>query len=98
MPVCLKMAHTGCAAVNIDGYTLCSALSMGFACKLEAMADKNRDMKRALYQNLKIVIIDEISMVSKAQNELLSFRLGEITNKRHLPYGGTAVIFFGDLC
>ena len=98
MPVCLKMAHTGCAAVNIDGYTLCSALSMGFACKLEAMTDKNRDMKRALYQNLKIVIIDEISMVSKAQNELLSFRLGEITNKRHLPYGGMAVIFFGDLC
>ena len=98
MPVCLKLAFTGCAAVNIGGFTMSSALSMGWACKLEAMQDKNRDTKRAQYQNLKVVIIDEISMVGKAMNELLSFRLGEITNKRHLPYGGLAVFFFGDLC
>ena len=98
MPVCLKLAFTGCAAVNIGGFTMSSALSMGWACKLDAMQDKNRDSKRAQYQNLKAVIIDEISMVGKAMNELLSFRLGEITNKRHLPYGGLAVFFFGDLC
>merc|ERR1712016_377038 len=64
----------------------------------KAARDELEAMTMGLYQNLKIVIIDEISMVSKAQNELLSFRLGEITNKRHLPYGGMAVIFFGDLC
>ena len=98
MPVCLKLAFTGCAAVNISGFTMSSALSMGFACKLEAMQDKNRDTKRAQYRDLKVVIIDEISMVGKSMNELLSFRLGEITNKRHLPYGGLAVFFFGDLC
>ena len=98
LPVCLKLAFTGCAAVNISGYTMSSALSMGFACKLQAMQDKNRDMKRVQFQNLQVVIIDEISMVGKSMNELLSFRLAEITNKRHLPYGGLAVFFFGDLC
>ena len=98
LPVCLKMAHTGCAAVNIGGYTLTSLLGFSYTCKLQSMNDKKRDRKRAECQHLKIVIVDEVSMVSKSQNELLSFRLGEITNKRHLPYGGLAVFFFGDLC
>ena len=98
LPVCLKLAHTGCAAVNIGGYTLTSLLGFSYTCKLQSMNDKKRDRKRAECQYLKIIIVDEVSMVSKSQNELLSFRLGEITNKRHLPYGGLAVFFFGDLC
>ena len=97
MPVCLKLAHTGCAAVNIGGHTLTNLMGFSYTAKLQSMGDKKRDRKRAELRDLKIVIVDEISMVSKAQNELLSFRLGEITNKRHLPYGGLAVFFFGDL-
>ena len=98
LPVCLKSAFTGCAAVNINGNTLTSLFSFPFDCKMASMAEKTRDLKRATFQDLKLVIVDEFSMVKNVHNELLSFRLGEIMDKRDLPYGGIAVFLFGDLC
>merc|ERR1711911_101526 len=89
---------TGCAAVNINGNTLTSLFSFPFDCKMASMAEKTRDLKRATFQDLKLVIVDEFSMVKNVHNELLSFRLGEIMDKRDLPYGGIAVFLFGDLC
>ena len=98
LPVCVKSAFTGCAAVNISGNTLTSLFSLPFDCKMVAMADKTRDTKRALFQNLKAVIVDEMSMVKNTHNELLNFRLGEIMCKRDQPYGGVAIFQFGDFC
>ena len=98
LPVCVKTAFTGCAAVNIGGNTLSSMFNFPFDGKMASMKDKTRETKRALFPNLKMVIVDEMSMVKNAHNELLNFRLGEIMNERNLPYGGMAILLFGDLC
>ena len=97
-PVCVKTAFTGCAAVNIGGNTLSSMFNFPFDGRMAPMNDKTRETKRALLSNLKMVIVDEMSMVKNSHNDLLNFRLGEIMNERNLPYGGIAVLLFGDLC
>ena len=61
------------------------------------MSDKTRDQKRAGMKNLRIVIIDEISMVKVDMLYQLDLRLQEITEKVGIPFGGLAIIVLGDL-
>ena len=51
---------------------------------------------RCKYQNVKVVIIDEISMVGNKLFHYVHKRLQEITT-RPLPFGGISVIAVGDL-
>ena len=55
-----------------------------------------RDKRRVELQNLKLVIIDEVSMVKADMLYMLDLRLQEITMKE-IPFGGIGVICFGDL-
>ena len=48
-------------------------------------------------KNLKIVIIDEVSMVKVDLLYQLDLRLHEIKEKVEIPFGGVSVIAFGDL-
>ena len=70
-PKVLFLAPTGVSAVNIDGTTIHSALyiSVGyFRRNFPGLSDKMKSSLRNKYSELKVLVIDEISMVS---NDLL---------------------------
>ena len=96
-PAVIKSAFTGCAANNIEAYTLHSAFGFNFANKYLSMSDQTRDQKRTDMKNLVMVIIDEISMVTSDQLIKLDMRLQEIKEKVGTPFGGVAILVFGDL-
>ena len=85
------------AASNIDGQTLHSSFGFSFDNKHYSLSDKIRDEKRAALRNLKIVIIDEISMVKSDMLYQLDVRLQEIMEKVGVPFGGVSVFAFGDM-
>ena len=96
-PCVMKTAFTGTAASNIDGQTLHASFGFPFDKKYCSLSDKVRDQKRAALKNLKMVIIDEVSMVKSDMLYQLDLRLQEITEKVGLPFGGLAIIAFGDM-
>ena len=61
------------------------------------MSDKTRDMKRNALKNLKMLIIDEISMVKADMLYQLDLTLQEIKEKVDVPFGGVAIFCFRDL-
>ena len=61
-----------------------------------SLTDKMRDAKRNLYKNLKVLIIDEISLVDADMLYKIDLRLQEITQKQ-VPFGNVAVFVLGDL-
>ena len=95
-PYVLLTAFTGAAAANINGQTLHSLFGFKFGNKFISLAEKKRDEKRVTFQNLKILIIDEISMVSADLLYLLDLKLREITLRDEL-FGGVSIFAFGDL-
>ena len=96
-PCVIKAAFTGTAASNIEGQTLHGSFGFSFDNKHYSLSDKSRDQKRAAMKNLKIVIIDEISMVKGDMLYQLDLRLQEITEKVGIPFGGLSVIVLGDM-
>ena len=66
-PKVLLMALTGVAAIQVDGTTIHTALGMPaghFGTKLPPLYDKMKCSLRNHLSDLKVIIIDEISMVS----------------------------------
>ena len=61
------------------------------------MSDKRRDAKKNILRNLKLIIIDEISMVKSDMIYQLDLRLQEIKEKMGVPFGGVANFYFGDI-
>lgn len=96
-PYVLKTSFTGCAAANIEGLTLSSAFGLPFGNKHFSLSDKMRDQKIRLMKNLKLLIIDEISMVKSDMLYQLDLRLQEVKEKVGTPFGGVSMIVFGDL-
>ena len=95
-PYVLLSAYTGTAAANIEGQTLHTLFSFNFGAGYMSLSDKARDEKRTLYKNLKMLIIDEISLVDSDMLYKIDLRLREITEKG-VPMGNIAVIVLGDL-
>ena len=62
----LLLALTGIAAIHIEDTTINSGLSIpkNSGYKLSAMSDQKKTQMRLLLSELKLIIIDEISMVS----------------------------------
>ena len=99
-PKVLLMAPTGVAAINIDGTTIHTALNIpvgSFSKNLPPLSDQMKSSLRNKLADLKVIIIDEISMVS---NDLLFYvhlRLNEIFNSvKNEPFAGVTVITVGD--
>ena len=99
-PKVLLMAPTGVTAINIDGTTIHTALNIpigSFGKNLPPLGDKMKSSLRNKLSDLKVIIVDEISMVS---NDLLFYvhlRLNEIfgsVNNEH--FAGITVITVGD--
>ena len=95
------MAPTGVAAIQVDGTTIRTFLGIPvkhFGTKLPPLHDKMKYSLRNHLSDLKVIIIDKISMVS---SELLSYvhlHLNEIFGSvNNDPFAGIAVIVVGDL-
>ena len=80
-PKVLLMAPTGVAAINIDGTTVHTALNIPvdhFGKNLPSLSDKMRSTLRNRLADLKVIIIDEIPMVSNNLVYYIHLRLNEI--------------------
>ena len=96
-PYIIKTAFTGTAASNIDGQTLHTAFGFNFDNKHYSLSDKTRDEKRNLFKNLKIIIIDEVSMVKADMLYQLDLKLQELKERIGTPFGGVSILAFGDM-
>jgi exonuclease III len=94
----LVCAPTGKAAYNVGGLTIHSAFNIpadqGF--KFKPLDMQQLCTFQTKYKSLKIVFIDEISMVGKRMFNFINLRLQEIMGCTR-PFGGVSVIVFGDL-
>jgi hypothetical protein len=100
-PTVLLTAPTGKAAVNIGGTTLHTAFHLpvrraGSHFGYIRPSANNLNLMRAHFCNLKILIIDEISMVSSKTLSHLDLTLQEIFENNKL-FGGVSVLAVGDL-
>ncbi|KAG2192949.1 hypothetical protein INT47_004688 [Mucor saturninus] len=98
-PIVLLTAPTGKAAFNINGQTLHGAFQLpvnqyGSGGVNNLSADVSYSMAVAL-KDLKVLIIDEISMVGNIMFSWIDKRLRDIFDGS-LPFGGKSVIVLGD--
>ena len=96
-PYILKTTFTGTAASNIEGQTLHTSFSLNFDNKHYSLSDKQRDEKRAIFKNLKILVIDEVSMVKSDMIYQLDLKLQELKERVGTPFGGVSIVLFGDM-
>ena len=96
-PYVVLAAPTGTAASKIRGQTMHSAFGFSFGNEFFSLSDKVRDKKRNHMKNLKVVIIDEVSMVKADQGFQLDKRLREIMQKPDKLFGGVSVFYVGDI-
>ena len=99
LPSVLLMAPTGVAAINISGTTVHAALAIPRECgnRVPAMSDQKRTQMRQSLAELKLIIIDEISMVSNIGLLHIHQRLKEIfvTPSTEL-FSGISILAVGD--
>ncbi|KAJ8025627.1 ATP-dependent DNA helicase PIF1 [Holothuria leucospilota] len=94
----LLMALTGKAAYGIGGYTIHNALQIpanqGYDYK--ALTAERLNTLQAKYHNLKVIFIDEISMVGNKMLRFIDQRLQQIMGTNKI-FGGVSIIAVGDL-
>ncbi|PIT90480.1 MAG: AAA family ATPase, partial [Candidatus Komeilibacteria bacterium CG10_big_fil_rev_8_21_14_0_10_41_13] len=90
------LAPTGVAAVNVEGQTIHSFF--GFKPDITpAKVSKLKVYDPDLYRSLKIIIIDEISMVRADLLDCVDRFLRKYGPIKKLPFGGVQMVFIGDL-
>ncbi|GFU38934.1 hypothetical protein TNCV_1753551 [Trichonephila clavipes] len=92
----IACASTGKAATAIGGSTVHSALSISLS-RLMPLNIEKANQYRTLFKFVKVLIIDEISMVSAELLEQINVRLKQITGLFTKDFGGLDVILIGDL-
>ena len=100
-PTVVLTASTGKAAVNIEGTTLHSAFNLPVR-----RSDRSNDYQkpaaqtlntlRSRYCLLRVIVIDEISMVGGQTLSNLNLTLQDIF-ENDLPFGGVSILAVGDL-
>ena len=92
------LAPTGIAAINVDGQTIHSFFQFKPGISVGAMKDHVIGKKqRKLYQQLTMIIIDEVSMVRADLLDCIDFVLRQSRVKPMEPFGGVQMVFIGDL-
>ncbi|XP_051802391.1 uncharacterized protein LOC127533424 [Acanthochromis polyacanthus] len=95
-PPVLLTAFTGTAAFNIAGKTLHSVLKLPRSLEPPYQGLGNAlDELRATLSSVEILIIDEISMVSKKLFAYVNWRFQQLKGNRK-PFGGISVLAVGD--
>ena len=98
-PYIIKTAPTGTAANLIDGQTIHSTFGFSFQNRYTSLPGKKLAILRDTFENVSIVIIDEVSMVKSEQLYELHLRLnelGRLENPNEI-FGGKSIIMFGDI-
>ena len=93
----LLCAYMGFAAFNISGQTICSAFHKKmYKGTYNHLSADELNTFRIKYRHLKVVIIDEISMVGNMTLSFIDTRLQQLTGSKS-AFGGLSVIAVGDL-
>lgn len=94
------MAPTGVSAININGTTINTALAIPqqTSDNLPAMSDQKKTQLRLLFSELRLIIIDEISMVGNITLLHIHQRLQQVFGTGNLQlFAGISIIAVGDL-
>ena len=94
----VKCAFCGKAAHQVGGHTIHTLFKIGFGDNKNdhLRSDKLAELQDTL-SDLKVLIIDEISMVNNGIFGNVDKRLRAIKGKDHIPFGGVTVLVVGDL-
>lgn len=92
----ITCASTGKAAVAIDGTTVHTALRISIS-RLLPLSSEIIQLYRSLFRYVKVLIIDEISMISAELLQKIDLRLKQITGNHKADFGNIDVILIGDL-
>lgn len=102
-PVVAVAAPTGLAALNINGITMHKLLKLPVQHGVEAefwnLGKPDIKAMRASFKNVRLFIIDEVSMVSNVLLTSCHVRFNELFVEKEggRPFGGVALVVFGDL-
>jgi len=96
-------AMTGAAASLLDGaQTLHQFLGIGLGIQpVKELYDHVKSKKPALFhilQRMEVLIVDEVSMLSKLIFNKMSDYLSLIRNRHDKPFGGVQIVLVGDFC
>jgi ATP-dependent DNA helicase PIF1 len=91
----IVLAPTGLAAVNVGGQTIHSFF--GFPPRLLRTDDIRRSRNGRLMRRLKLLVIDEVSMVRSDLMWAIDQSLRLNRGRPREPFGGVRVVMFGDL-
>ena len=94
--IILLCAYMGFAAFNISGQTICSAFHKKMYQGTNLLSADELNIFRIKYRHLKVVIIDEISMVGNRTLSFIDTRLQQLNGTKAV-FGGLSVIAVGDL-
>ena len=93
----MRLAPTGVAAINIDGTTIHTGLGIPRNIFLP-LSDQQRTTLRTQFEEVSVIFIDEISMVSSKMLLQIHQRLCEIFGlSDSIPFANKTVIVSGDL-
>lgn len=91
-------ASTGKAAHNIGGHTIHSlfCIPANQSLKFKPLDVLQLDTFRVKFRSLKVIFIDEISMVGNKMFNFINLRLQEVFATEQ-PFGGVSIVAIGDL-
>jgi len=87
-----SLAPTRAAAILVDGRTIHSWIGIGAT---NDFSNINK-LKSYPWKQAQVILIDEISMVSKELLDFMDKISRTFRNQPNQPFGGLQVIFFGD--
>ena len=95
-PCVLILAPTGVASINVDGITIYSALSIPCRGKFYVLDCNSITSLHNKFSEVQLIIIDQISMVSKHLLYQIHQRLVEIFNALNIIFAWKSVLVVGD--
>jgi len=91
------LAPTGVAALNVKGETIHSFFNFKpGVTPADAKKTARKNIGNSLYQNIDVILIDEISMVRADLLDCVDSFLRTLSNSK-APFGGIQMVFIGDL-